>query len=265
MYYLKSLIAAAVLVASASWSHAEQSPSANELVVEASRLIMSAENAPAPEQAIRLLEAAHRQLVLIIEAHPSSDLAVKLATGQGVGTVSLAGVQAAIKAATEQCWTTLSLPCVAQLTLDALMSEEEENRFPLLSLHNFITIASAQMKAGDSGGVQETLKKATAGPRRKHFKHVMAAPYLEIACTSLRSSPSSKPRRGSSALPSRPPHRLTLSKDALTPSWMSLRYRPKWAMSPTPERRLSVPPTPPGRFKTRPTGRRRLMRSPPHT
>ena len=129
MNCLKSFVVAITVVVSAAWSHAEQPPSANELVVEASRLIVSAESAPTPEQTIRLLEEAHRKLVLITEVHPSSHLAVRLATGQGIGTVSLAGVQEAIKAATEQCWDSLSLLCVARLTVETAMSVDGDYKY----------------------------------------------------------------------------------------------------------------------------------------
>ena len=165
MNCLKSFIVATLFLASPSWSHAEQSPSANQLVVEASRLIMSAENAPAPEQAISLLEEAHRKLVLITEVHPSSHLAVRLATGQGIGTVSLAGVQAAIKAATERCWDSLSLLCVARLTLDAVTADKDSSN----SVEALITVASAQMKAGDLEAAQATWKRAPdLGVVKKH-------------------------------------------------------------------------------------------------
>lgn len=147
----------ALLVVNTSWSHAEQPPSANELVVEASRLILSADSALTPEQAIRLLEEARRKLVLITEVHPSSHLAVRLATGQGIGTVSLAGVQEALKAATERCWDSLSLLCVARLTLDAVMSDEDDFR----RADYLITVASAQMKAGAAEAAQATWKRAT--------------------------------------------------------------------------------------------------------
>ena len=149
--------AVTILAASASWTHAQQPPSANALVVEASRLIVSADSAPRPEQAIALLEEARRKLLLITEVHPSSDLAVKLATGQGIGSVSLAGVQTAIEAATERCWTSLSLICVARLTLDAARSP----RAGPFRVYAFVAVAAAQMKAGASEDMQATFQIAT--------------------------------------------------------------------------------------------------------
>ena len=142
----------ALLLASVSWSHAQPPPSANELVVEAGRLIMAAESAPTPVQAIDLLEEAHRKLVVITEVHPASDMAVKLATGQGIGTISLAGVQAAIKAATERCWTSLSLVCVARLTFEAAMLEESvDDREQALSV-----VAKGQAAAGQFSAAVKT-------------------------------------------------------------------------------------------------------------
>ena len=157
----KSLIVVAMLVATASWCHAQQPASANEMVVEASQLIMSAESAPTPAQAISLLEAAHRKLVLITEVHPSSDMAVRLATGQGIGTVSLAGVQAAIKAATEQCWDSLSLLCVARLTVETAMSDDRgrrQFRGTLIQVWDkaLSLAAKAQAAAGQFGAAVKT-------------------------------------------------------------------------------------------------------------
>ena len=154
------LAAATILVAGVSWSRAQQQPSTNEMIVEASRLIRSAESAPTPEQAISLLEKAHRKLVLITEVHPSSDLAVRLATGQGIGTVSLAGVQAAIKAATEKCWTLLSLLCVARLTFEAAMSEDktsDNNALSYQRIESLAAIATAQGQAGQFSVAVETV------------------------------------------------------------------------------------------------------------
>ena len=124
--------------------------------MEASRFIRSAESATTPVQAIGLLEEAHRTLELIIEVHPSSDMAVKLATGQGIGTVSLAGVQAAIKAATEQCWTSLSLLCVAHLTFEAEMSKDE-NVSGYGRTEALVAIATAQGQAGQFSAAFETV------------------------------------------------------------------------------------------------------------
>ena len=147
--------AIAVMVAAhVSWSHAQPPPSANELVVEAGRLILSAERAATPEQAISLLEEAQRKLELITEVHPSSDMAVKLATGQGIGTVSLAGVQAAIKATTAKCWTSLSLICVLRLISDAT---PEGFASPSLSLEIYLpVVVAAQAAAGQFSAAVET-------------------------------------------------------------------------------------------------------------
>lgn len=174
MHYLKSLIATAVLVASASWSNADQSPSANEMIVEASRLIRAADSASTPDQAISLLEAAHRQLMLITEVHPSSDLAVKLATGQGIGTVSLAGVQAAIKAATERCWDSLSLLCVARLTVETAMSADRDSK--QLWDRSLSNAAKAQAAAGQFDAAVKTAELIEhGGPRTRTLWSVVAA------------------------------------------------------------------------------------------
>ena len=174
MHCLKSLIVVTMFVASPSWSHAEQLPSANQLVVEASQLILSADSASTPEQAISLLEAAHRKLVLITEAHPSSHLAVRLATGQGIGTVSLAGVQAAIKAATEQCWTSLSLLCVARLTVETAIAADRDVRY--LWDKALRDAATAQAAAGQFAAAIKTVELIQlTGWRAKALLNITAA------------------------------------------------------------------------------------------
>ena len=69
---------------------------ANRLMVEAVGLIAAAERGPSAQERYRLLQRAHELLLDIVERHPSTELAVKLATGQRVGTVSLAGVREAL-------------------------------------------------------------------------------------------------------------------------------------------------------------------------
>ena len=168
----------ALFLASPAWSPAQQPPSANELIVEASRLIRAAESAITPEQTISLLGAAQRTLELLTEVHPASDLAVKLATGQGIGTVSLAGVQAALKAATAQCWTSLSLLCVARLTLDATPSSEDA---PYERVDYLIRVATAQMKAGASEDARATLKIAATVILSEKYEELRAHSLSDIA------------------------------------------------------------------------------------
>ena len=75
---------------------ADDDARANRLMVEAVGLIGAAEREPSAEERFRLLHRAHELLLEIVERHPSTTLAVKLATGQRIGTVSLAGVREAL-------------------------------------------------------------------------------------------------------------------------------------------------------------------------
>ena len=70
---------------------------ANRLMIEAVKLIHASEIEPSADGKYKLLEQAHDNLVEIVDRHPSSDLAVKLATGQRIGDVSLSGVREAME------------------------------------------------------------------------------------------------------------------------------------------------------------------------
>ena len=72
---------------------------ANRLMVEAIGLIQASEREPSAEGKFRLLKQAHDNLVVIIERYPSTDLAVKLATGQRIGNLSLEKVRDAMNQA----------------------------------------------------------------------------------------------------------------------------------------------------------------------
>ena len=78
---------------------ADDAGQANRLMVEAIQAVEAAEREPSAEGKYNLLTRAFDKLKEIVERYPSTDLAVKLATGQRVGKVSLAGVRAALDAA----------------------------------------------------------------------------------------------------------------------------------------------------------------------
>ena len=77
----------------ASPAVADDAAEANRLMVEAVRLVDAVEKEPAAEAKFQLLKKAHDNLTAIIERFPSTDLAVKLATGQRIGRISLAKVR----------------------------------------------------------------------------------------------------------------------------------------------------------------------------
>ena len=78
---------------------ADDDARANRLMVEAVNLIQASEREPSAVGKFGLLKQAHDNLVEIIDQCPSSDLAVRLATGQPVGIVSLSGVREAMERA----------------------------------------------------------------------------------------------------------------------------------------------------------------------
>ena len=78
---------------------ADDAGEANRLMIEAIQLIQASDVEPSAEGKFNLLKQAHDNLIEIIEQHPSTDLAVKLATGQRIGNISLAGVRKAMEQA----------------------------------------------------------------------------------------------------------------------------------------------------------------------
>ena len=88
------------LLGSLVWpSFADDADEANRLMIEAVKLIQASGREPSPDEEFRLLRQAYDNLVAIIDRHPSSDLAVKLATGQRIGDISLARVREAMERA----------------------------------------------------------------------------------------------------------------------------------------------------------------------
>ena len=88
------------LLCSLAWpSFADDAAEANRLMIEAVKLIQASGREPSPGGKFRLLKQAYDNLVAIIDRHPSSDLAVKLATGQRIGDISLARVREAMERA----------------------------------------------------------------------------------------------------------------------------------------------------------------------
>mgnify|MGYP001185158020 FL=1 len=62
---------------------------ANELFVEAAKLFMKSQDPESKNHAQAWLEEGFHRLTRIIEHYPSTDLAVKLISGQSVGGISL--------------------------------------------------------------------------------------------------------------------------------------------------------------------------------
>ena len=89
---LKHLVITLILMGFALPALADDTSRANELLVEAVQLLQSAESTTDAAERLRLSEEALGNLNKIVERYPSTDLAVKLITGQAIGNISLAGV-----------------------------------------------------------------------------------------------------------------------------------------------------------------------------
>ena len=87
------------LIFSVGSTLADDTSEANELFVEAVKLVKSVENAEGSIEKAVVLEEALSKLNEIVDDYPSSDLAVKLISGQSVGGISLEDVgEAAVRA-----------------------------------------------------------------------------------------------------------------------------------------------------------------------
>ena len=99
MKRIAAILIAITLLFSAGSALADDTASANKLFVEAVKLVESAEGEKSFEKTLSVMEEALARLNKIIDDYPSSDLAVKLISGQSVGGVSLEDVgEAAVRA-----------------------------------------------------------------------------------------------------------------------------------------------------------------------
>ena len=128
----------AVLVASCSPDANEQ---ANKLFVEAQQLIENA-GKQAPEERVRSLRSAEDKLKAIVANYPTANLAVQLASGQSVGTVSLKSVSAAIKDA--RCVSVPTSACILDRAVLLAQSITDQER----RASAFRAIAVSQAKTG---------------------------------------------------------------------------------------------------------------------
>ena len=99
MRRIVAILAVIALLFSAGSALADETSEANKLFVEAVKLVKSAEGEKSFEKTLSVMEEALARLYKIIDDYPSSDLAVKLISGQSVGGISLEDVgEAAVRA-----------------------------------------------------------------------------------------------------------------------------------------------------------------------
>ena len=99
MRRIVAILAVIALLFSAGSALADETSEANKLFVEAVKLVKSAEGEKSFEKTLSVMEEALSKLNEIVDDYPSSDLAVKLISGQSVGGISLEDVgEAAVRA-----------------------------------------------------------------------------------------------------------------------------------------------------------------------
>lgn len=138
-----------------------QETDANALLVEAGRLIIDAGNrAMKPEDRIDRLELAKAKLEQIIDEHPTSDAAVKLVTGQGVGTISLAAVDRMLASATQACWGSTSVKCISRLATEVALLDDVAALLCHSRVELLTEVGKAHESLGDFNSAQRSLDLA---------------------------------------------------------------------------------------------------------
>ena len=194
---LPALVIAGILAAVAMPAVAlDDEAAANRLVVEAALLVESARDAVEPARRLKLLRRAHDNLKGVVERHSGSGLAVALATGQGIGTLSLRAVaEAHALAEGEACLAAPTSDCLLALSVWIArgLAETGDRDYALRGIVDLLTAAGlfdgavetakaiddendrtwriiavlrAQGDAGDAAGAERTLREAlaAAGP-----------------------------------------------------------------------------------------------------
>ena len=96
-------VIALLFSAGSAWAdYDDDTASANKLFVESMQLSLSAEDEESPEKKAAALEASLAKLNEIFDEYPSTELAVKLISGQSVGKITLEGVRDAAERAREK-------------------------------------------------------------------------------------------------------------------------------------------------------------------
>ena len=100
---------------------------ANELIVEAGELVRAADLEPSAEEKLRLLDLATDRLNRIVDQYPSTNVAVKLATDEPIGVLSLSKVRAARVGVCRAAPIPSDISCFIEYVLAATEKIEEED------------------------------------------------------------------------------------------------------------------------------------------
>lgn len=128
--------------------------SANRLFVRAAELIQAAEGGARAWRRLGLLKNARSRLEAIVDHFPASGLAVKLISGQRVGTVSLADLGDAIETAAARACPQAPTPAGVLSMAVSAATAVEGRMGQVLAL---FWIAEAQTRMGDLGQARKIL------------------------------------------------------------------------------------------------------------
>ena len=161
---LKYLLLPVLITLSLACGPVDEEAEANKRFVEAVALLEAAESEPAAPAKLSLLEQAETTLQTIITRYPSTGLAVKLTSGQQIGNVSLAIVEAAVKDARgPACQAAPTSACVIAQALDLAQTLEWGQDSALVHITGaLIDIALAQAQAEDRVEARATIAQALA-------------------------------------------------------------------------------------------------------
>ena len=134
---------------------ADDANRANRLLVETVKAMQSAERTMITREKLGLLETVQHNLRTVIDHYPSTDLAVKLITGQAIGNISLDGVDKVIEVAKEACLKSPTSACLFSLSVIAAGKIEDADWRDW----RLEDIASAKAGDGNFGGAFNTAKK----------------------------------------------------------------------------------------------------------
>ena len=134
---------------------ADDTNRANKVLVETVKVMQSVERTMTTRNKLSLLETVQHNLRTIIDHYPSTDLAVKLITGQAIGNISLEGVDRVIEVAKEACLLSPNSACLFSLSVIAAGKIEDANSRDW-ALNE---VASGKARDGNFGGAFDTAKK----------------------------------------------------------------------------------------------------------
>ncbi len=160
---LKYLLLPVLVTLGLACGPVDEGAEANKRFVEAVALLEAAESEPYAPTKLALLEQAETTLQTIVTRYPSTDLAVKLTSGQQIGNVSLATVATAVEAARgPACQVAPTAACVIAQAVALAQTLDGWGRSQALRnvIRALAGIAPVQTQTGNRAGAQATLAQA---------------------------------------------------------------------------------------------------------